>query len=279
MKKALSICLFLSLMAGCLLTGCDRTSTANSSSVAETTAATTATEAVTEAETTAEESEAEETEAETETTAEESADAEDAETTTAAKEKDTSKDGNLWADFDNMSFKINGKTYTLGKTTLQEMIDDGVPFDENDLANAGNNINPRYESSSFEIKLGERSFAQVRVLNDSSDNKKASECFIDNVYMPIYDEPQDILEFNFPLTMTQEATPANQTQITFILTSRMTAIIIRNPILMKRKRKNITATAPISLNLPMMYWHMSPSAIPRKKFNYILIQKNQQVLV
>ena len=79
----------------------------------------------TEAETTAE-LEAEETEAETETTAEESADAEDAETTTAAKEKDTSKDGNLWADFDNMSFKINGKTYTLGKTTLQEMIDDGV---------------------------------------------------------------------------------------------------------------------------------------------------------
>ena len=195
MKKALSICLFLSLMAGCLLTGCGSNTTDDSSSVAETTAATTATEA---------ETTAEETEAETETTAEESADAKDAETTTAAKEKDTSKDGNLWADFDNMSFKINGKTYTLGKTTLQEMIDDGVPFDENDLANAGNNINPRYESSSFEIKLGERSFAQVRVLNDSSDNKKASECFIDNVYMPIYDEPQDILEFNFPLTMTQE---------------------------------------------------------------------------
>ena len=34
---------------------------------------------------------------------------------------------------------------------------------------------------------------------------------------------------------------------------------------MKRKRKNITATAPISLSLPMMCWHMSPSAIPRKK--------------
>ena len=89
MKKALSICLFLSLMAGCLLTGCDRTSIAKSSSVAETTAATTATEAETTAEL-----EAEETEAETETTAEESSDAEDAETTTAAKEKDTSKDEN-----------------------------------------------------------------------------------------------------------------------------------------------------------------------------------------
>ena len=66
MKKALSICLFLSLMAGCLLTGCGSNTTDDSSSVAETTAATTATEAVTEAETTAE-SEAEETEAETET--------------------------------------------------------------------------------------------------------------------------------------------------------------------------------------------------------------------
>ena len=62
--------------------------------------------------------------------------------------------GSKWIDLDNMQFSVNGKVYTLGKTTLQEMIDDGVPFDENDINNAGNNVNPNYTSDSFEIVLG-----------------------------------------------------------------------------------------------------------------------------
>ena len=36
-------------------------------------------------------------------------------------------------DFDDMHFFVNGKKYTLGKVTLQEMIDDGVPSDESVL--------------------------------------------------------------------------------------------------------------------------------------------------
>ena len=103
-------------------------------------------------------------ETEVEITAEEATEA--AETTTAKASVDSSSDG-LWADFDRMTFSVSGKTYTLGETTLQEMIDDGVPFEEDDLANAGNNVNPNYESSSFNITLGEYAFAQVRVLRAS----------------------------------------------------------------------------------------------------------------
>lgn len=203
-KKVLSICLFLSLATGCLFTGCGASETPDSP--VETTATTEAetTEAVTETEA---ETEQTDVETEVETTAEEATEA--AETTTAKASVDSSSDG-LWADFDRMTFSVNGKTYTLGETTLQEMIDDGVPFEEDDLANAGNNVNPNYESSSFNITLGEYAFAQVRVLNDTSENKPANECYIDSIYMPVdLEQPQDILQFNFPFTMTKEDLLAN----------------------------------------------------------------------
>lgn len=200
MKKAFSICLFLSIAAGCLLTGCGEQKEAGSSDKAVATTEAETTEAATEAETTETETETTEavTDAETETEA--------AETTTTKKAAaDSSSSDGLWADFDRMTFSVNGKTYTLGETTLQEMIDDGVPFEEDDLANAGNNVNPNYESSSFNIKLGEYAFAQVKVLNDTSENKPANACYIDEIYMPVdLDEPQDILQFNFPFTMTKE---------------------------------------------------------------------------
>ena len=46
--------------------------------------------------------------------------------------------GDQYVNMEQRSFAINGKVYTLGQTTLQEMIDDGVPFDEDDIANANN---------------------------------------------------------------------------------------------------------------------------------------------
>ncbi len=202
MKKALSICLFLSIAAGCLLTGCGETGSNENSE--QTTAATTTTEAETSEAVTEAEEETETTEAETTETAGEEA------TTEAKAAADSSNSDALWADFDHMTFSVNGKTYTLGKTTLQEMIDDGVPFEEDNLANAGNNVNPNYESESFNIELGEYAFAQIRTLNDTSENKPASECYIKSIYMPVdLDEPQDILQFNFPFTMTKEDLLAN----------------------------------------------------------------------
>ena len=66
-----------------------------------------------------------------------------------------------YVDLNNMQFAINGKVYTLGKTTLQTLIDDDVPFDKDDLLNANNNIDKNSQSEGFEIELGEYWDAQV----------------------------------------------------------------------------------------------------------------------
>lgn len=115
-----------------------------------------------------------------------------------------------YVDFDEMCFYVNDKKYVLGKTTLQEMIDDGVPFDENDLANAGNNLNPDYKSQGFRIRLGEYYTAQVFAFNDTEENKPISECYINYVYLPVKeDEEPNILTFNFPTDMTMEELKEN----------------------------------------------------------------------
>ena len=115
-----------------------------------------------------------------------------------------------YVDFNEMCFYINDKKYVLGKTTLQEMIDDGVPFDENDLTNAGNNLNPDYKSQGFRIRLGEYYTAQVFAFNDTEENKPISECYINYVYLPVKeDEEPNILTFNFPTDMTMEELKEN----------------------------------------------------------------------
>ena len=113
--------------------------------------------------------------------------------------------GEKYVDLDKRSFAVNGKVYTLGVNTLQEMIDDGVPFDEDDIANANNNLNKNSQSSSFEIVLGKYYFAQVRVTNESNENMKVADCKISQIYFPVnQDKEQNILSFAFPLTITEE---------------------------------------------------------------------------
>lgn len=113
--------------------------------------------------------------------------------------------GDEWVNMDQRSFAVNGNVYTLGETTLQEMIDDGVPFDEDDLANAGNNLGANRESAGFSIVLGEYYNAQVYVINDSEENMTTSDCKISEIYLPVdLEESNDILTFSFPLTMTEE---------------------------------------------------------------------------
>lgn len=138
------------------------------------------------------------------------ADTEEENTTEAAAPAPVDGLSDIYADLDNRSFAINGKVYTLGVTTLQEMIDDGVPFDTDDIANANNNLNANSSSAGFKIVLGEYYSAQVYVGNFTDDNKSAAECPICEIYLPVdLEESNDILQFAFPLTMTEEELVAN----------------------------------------------------------------------
>ena len=40
-----------------------------------------------------------------------------------------------YVDMDNRSFVYNGKKFTLGESTLKDLVDGGIPFNENDLNN------------------------------------------------------------------------------------------------------------------------------------------------
>lgn len=131
---------------------------------------------------------------------------EEIEENTANKETAQSElqDGK-WVNFDNMQFAINGNVYTLGKTTLQELIDDGVPFNENDLADANNNIKPNYQSPGYKIILNEYWSAQVYVGNYTENNALAKDLPIVEVYFPNnLDKTQNVLSFAFPLDLTEE---------------------------------------------------------------------------
>ena len=136
-------------------------------------------------------------------------------TTTEASTPDSSDDGGStpnpnpsgakYVNFDDMSFYINGKKYTLGKTTLQDMIDDGVKFEEDDLENAKNNIKSHYQSSYFKIDPGVKNgcFIWIQVFNETDSGKPANECYVNEIlYKVLSDEgaKQKVITFDFPLT-------------------------------------------------------------------------------
>lgn len=115
-----------------------------------------------------------------------------------------------WVNFDKMQVEISGYVVTLGETTLQELVDAGAPFNENDLASIGNNIQPNYKSQGYKIVLGEYWSAQVYVGNYTDENAAAKDLPIVEVYLPNHpDETQDIIKFAFPTTLTEEELFAN----------------------------------------------------------------------
>ena len=116
-------------------------------------------------------------------------------------------------DFDDMHFFVNGKKYTLGKTTLQEMIDDVVPYNAKDIKNASAEIKKNSQSlNGFGIECDKFWSPSVYVMNLSSEAKPMSECVIYKFYMHSiemnYKNGANI-SFDFPYKLSMEDLIAN----------------------------------------------------------------------
>lgn len=115
-----------------------------------------------------------------------------------------------YADTETMQFSINGKVYNMGETTLQTLIDDGIPFDENSLNNIENNVNPNGQSSVFKVVLGDYWNLQVSVANFTEEPKAAKDLPITDIYFPLKkDKTQSVVTFPFPEDLTIESLKAN----------------------------------------------------------------------
>ncbi|MBO4496204.1 MAG: hypothetical protein J5752_10155 [Clostridiales bacterium] len=129
---------------------------------------------------------------------------------TADSSAETSKPGDAasgnYVNFDDMCIYVNGKKYVFGKVTLQEMIDDGVPFDESSIENAGNNVNKNSQVK-FKLKFENNAYVSLYFLNDTDAGKPASECLLCELYYSnISNEKtqQDILKTDIPFDITME---------------------------------------------------------------------------
>lgn len=123
--------------------------------------------------------------------------------TTAAEAKAADNSG--WVNFDDMHFYVNGKKYTLGQTTLQELIDDGVPLSMNAISST-DELDSNHQSSLIKIKIDDVHSATVSVLNDSEDNKKMDQCVINGIslYSIEYQQDEKTVTFDFPLDMSKD---------------------------------------------------------------------------
>lgn len=110
-----------------------------------------------------------------------------------------------YADFDDMSILINGFKYTFNKSTLQDMIDNQVPFV--DISNANNNIRPNYESETFEIQLDDDHLAYVTFSNFTDENKSINECPLSSLTFDVVEN--DVLKLSCPFDLTETQLLAN----------------------------------------------------------------------
>lgn len=128
-----------------------------------------------------------------------------------------------YADLEKRCFAYKGQIFTLGESTLQDMIDGGIPFDEAELKNAGNNVNSNYETSRYSVEINDYVWMQFSFLNMTDDSISEAECLLCSVrwytiYVPQPDyedsmneeitaqiaEAQEEVCFSFPFTLTKE---------------------------------------------------------------------------
>lgn len=92
-----------------------------------------------------------------------------------------------YADMDNRSFVYNGTKLILGESTLKDLIDAGIPFDESDLNNSGNNVNVNYETERYQASINDYVTMQFKFGNFTDSEQKAEDCVLSYVrYSHLY---------------------------------------------------------------------------------------------
>lgn len=86
-----------------------------------------------------------------------------------------------YADLDNRSFVYNGKKFTLGESTLKDLIDGGIPFEQNSLNNSGNNVNKNYETDRYTADINDYVTMQFMFGNFTDSEQKAEDCVLSYV--------------------------------------------------------------------------------------------------
>lgn len=121
--------------------------------------------------------------------------------------------GAKYVNFDEMNFYIKGKKYTLGKTTLQELVNDGIPFEEGESDNFSNNVKSHYQSGYIKIDTGVRGcYFWIEVFNDTDSGKPMNECYVNQILFKYYTDEgkkQTLVTFDFPFDLTMESLKAN----------------------------------------------------------------------
>lgn len=138
-----------------------------------------------------------------------------------------------YADLDNRSFVYNGKKFTVGESTLKDLIDGGIPFESSDLNNSGNNVNQNYETERYTARINDYVTMQFMFGNFTDSEQKAEDCVLTYVrYSHLYDPQPDYdadmnaeiteamldaakqVHFSFPATLTKEQLLANSSDST-----------------------------------------------------------------
>ncbi|SMC78631.1 hypothetical protein SAMN06296952_2754 [Oscillospiraceae bacterium] len=182
-KKIISVLLAASMMFGLAACGSDSSSGNDADNERVTT------EAETE--------DSEETTSETTTESEEP-------TESTLREPEGPVESEFFTDFENMSFTYNGNTYTLGVSTLQDLIDDGVELSGLDAASDIVDSQSTYYAG-FSIELIPYRSATMTVANYTDEELPASDCVITSLSVEsIREIPEGTIEFNFPDLFTAE---------------------------------------------------------------------------
>lgn len=139
--------------------------------------------------------------------------------------------GDKYVDFDNRAFAYDGKVFKLGESTLKDLIDGGIPFEENDLNNRGNNVNKNYQTGRYLVRINDYVNLQCTFINTTKGPQTEEECLLYSVryyylYVPRPDFEPDRNEritnsimdaagkvcFSFPATLTREQLLENSSE-------------------------------------------------------------------